>query len=144
MDGTLGTATPSTVQWANYDLKGVASFRVLASADNGKSWTGIPGCTSLPGTATQCTWSAPGPVTDNGRVQVEVYDAAGTRLAFDASDIFRIVSGPSTSLPDVWRQADVGSVGAIGSAAFDGSTFTVRGPAPTSGAPPTSSTGRSR
>ena len=66
-------------------------------------------------------------MTDNARVQVEAYDAAGARIAFVPSYRFRIVSGPSLALPEGWRDADIGSVGAIGSATYAGSTFTVKG-----------------
>ena len=123
---TLGTSSPYTIKWA-FNITAVAAFRALASADDGKTWTAIPGCTTLPRTATQCTWSTPGPVTDNARVQVEAYDAAGARIAFVPSYRFRIVSGPSLALPAGWRDADIGSVGAIGSASYAGSTFTVKG-----------------
>ena len=50
------------IEWV-FNLTAVAAFRVLASADDGKTWTAIPGCTGLSRTATQCTWSTPGPVT---------------------------------------------------------------------------------
>ncbi len=125
--GTLFTASPYTIEWSSRNLTGLASFRVLSSADNGRTWSVVPGCASLPATATSCVWSAPGPVTDNGLLQVEAFNSAGVRLGFDASGPFRIVAGRSTALPSGWTQADVGSVGAIGSATFDGGTFAVKG-----------------
>ena len=123
----LGTATPYTIRWDLANLTGLASFRLSASADNGKTWTGITGCASLAASATDCLWNSPGPVTDNGRVQVEAFNSAGTRIAFDVSESFRILSGPSTALPEVWFHRDIGGVGASGGATFDGSTFTVTG-----------------
>jgi regulation of enolase protein 1 (concanavalin A-like superfamily) len=123
----LGTATPYTIRWEDANLTGLTSFRVSASADNGKTWTAIPGCTSLAATATTCLWNAPGPVTNNGRVQVEALNAAATRIAFDVSESFQINGGPSAALPEGWRHNDVGRIGAGGAATFDGSTFTVTG-----------------
>ena len=123
----LGTATPYSIHWFDANLPGLASFRVSASADNGKTWTAIPGCSSLAAAATDCLWNLPGPVTNNGRVQVEAFNAAGARIDFDVSESFQIVSGPTTALPPFWHDVDIGSVGAFGSATFDGSTFTVKG-----------------
>ena len=127
IDETLGTETPYTIRWSSRNLAGVASQRVRASADNGKTWSTIPGCANLPSTATQCGWNTPGPASEVARVQVEAFNSGGTRLAFDASERFRIVSGPSNALPFGWQANDVGSVGAAGSSAYDGSTFTVQG-----------------
>jgi regulation of enolase protein 1 (concanavalin A-like superfamily) len=127
IDETLGTATPYTILWSSRNLTGLASFRVRSSGDNGKSWTTVPGCSALPSTATQCVWNAPGPVSDAARVQVEAFNSGGTRIAFDASERFRIVSGASTALPSGWFSRDVGPVGAAGSATYDGTAFTVKG-----------------
>jgi len=123
----LGTGTPYPIHWFDSNLSGLVSFRVSASADNGKTWAAIPGCSSLAAAATDCLWHQPGPVTNNGRVQVEAFNAAGTRIDFDVSESFQIVSGPTTTLPPFWSHVDIGSVGAFGSATFDGSTFTVKG-----------------
>jgi regulation of enolase protein 1 (concanavalin A-like superfamily) len=123
----LGTATPSTIRWESANLTGLRSFRLSSSADNGKTWTAIPGCGSLAATVTDCVWNLPGPVTNNGRVQVEALNAAGTRVAFDVSESFQIAAGSSTALPEGWRHNDVGRIGASGSATFEGSTFTVTG-----------------
>jgi regulation of enolase protein 1 (concanavalin A-like superfamily) len=127
IEETLGTATPYTLVWGSRNLTGAASFRVQSSADNGKTWTTIPGCGSLPATATKCVWNTPGPPTDAARVQVEAFNGSGTRLAFDVSERFHIVAGPTTALPFGWSQHDVGTVGAAGSSTYDGTTFTVKG-----------------
>lgn len=126
IDDTLGTGTPFTIRWGS-SIPGVASFRVQASADNGRTWSTISGCGSLPATAMQCVWNTPGPVTDNARVQVEAFNTGGTRLGFSASERFRIVSGPTTALPFGWYNTDVGAVGVPGSGTYSGTTFTVKG-----------------
>jgi hypothetical protein len=124
-EGVL-SATPYSIEWASANLPGLSAFGVIASANNGKTWTPITECTSLPATATQCLWTAPGPLTDTARIQVEAFDAVGNRIDFEASASFRIVPRP-TSLPQGWHDGDVGMTGAPGSAAYDGTTFTVRG-----------------
>jgi regulation of enolase protein 1 (concanavalin A-like superfamily) len=116
-----------TIRWGSSNTGAVASYRVLASANDGQSFTPISGCSSLPATASSCVWQTPGPLTTTARVQVEAYDAASNRLTFAASDRFQIVSGPPTALPTGWFSRDVGRVGEPGSATFDGTTFTVNG-----------------
>jgi regulation of enolase protein 1 (concanavalin A-like superfamily) len=123
----LGTETPYTIRWESANLTGLASFRLSASVDNGKTWTAIPACAGLGASATDCLWNSPGPATDNGRVQVEAFDSAAARIAFDVSESFRIVTGHSTALPEGWQHNDIGTVGASGAATFDGTTFTVTG-----------------
>ena len=123
----LGTETPYTIRWESANLTGLASFRLSASVDNGKTWTAIPGCAGLGASATDCLWNSPGPATDNGRVQVEAFDSAAARIAFDVSESFRIVTGHSSALPEGWQHNDIGTVGASGAATFDGTTFTVTG-----------------
>ncbi|MGH9144819.1 MAG: FG-GAP-like repeat-containing protein, partial [Vicinamibacterales bacterium] len=126
IDETIGTDTPFTIRWFS-NVPGVASYRVQASADDGRTWATISGCGSLPATAMQCMWNTPGPVTDNARVQVDAFDGGGARLGFDASERFRIIPGPTTALPFGWYNADVGAVGAPGSGTYNGTTFTVKG-----------------
>jgi regulation of enolase protein 1 (concanavalin A-like superfamily) len=127
LDETLGTQSPYTIRWFSRNLAGLASFRLSSSGDNGKTWTPIPGCESLPASATSCVWTAPDPVTDAGRVLIEAFNSSGSRIAFDPSDRFRIIAGVSTALRYGWWQADVGPVGAPGTAIDDGTTITVAG-----------------
>jgi hypothetical protein len=123
----LGADTPFTIAWSQRNLTGVDHIRVSSSPDNGRSWIAVPGCESLPAGATSCTWHAPGPVSYFTRVQIEALDAGGSRVAFDASSRFRIVSGAAASLRSGWDHADVGAVGVAGSASDDGTTMTVAG-----------------
>jgi regulation of enolase protein 1 (concanavalin A-like superfamily) len=124
---TVGTQSPYTVRWSAENLVGATSLRLLSSSNDGQTFTPISGCTSLPVTATECAWTSPGPVTSTGRLRIEARDASGNVLYFSASERFRIISGPSISLPPGWSAADVGAVGAQGSSTSNGSTFTVRG-----------------
>jgi len=127
LDETVSIQMPYSIRWAVGNAGAVASYRVLFSTNDGQTFTTVPGCASLPATASSCVWSAPGPVSTTARVQVEAYDAASHRLTFTASDRFQIVAGPPTTLPRGWLSRDVGRVGEPGSATFDGTTFTVRG-----------------
>ncbi len=125
-DAVLGTATPHVITWtSNMDRFGVRSFRVRASVDDGKTWTTVPGCAAMPATATQCTWTAPGPVTATGRFLVEAYNATGGLIYFATSPQFRIISGRGT-VPG-WQNSDIGAVGVPGSVSYDGSIVTVKG-----------------
>jgi len=124
---TLGTASPYTIRWFDENLPGLSSFRVSSSGYNGKTWTPIPGCRNLPASATSCVWNAPGPVTDAGRVMVEAINSSVSRITFDSSDRFRVVSGRSPDLRNGWFQQDIGPAGAPGTALDDGSTMTVTG-----------------
>jgi hypothetical protein len=86
----------------------------------------IPECTNLPGTATQCVWTDPGPAGASAAFLVRVTDAQG-----DWGDVvapFTIVQAARGPLPAGWSNQDVGAVAAPGNAAFDSSgTFTIRG-----------------
>jgi regulation of enolase protein 1 (concanavalin A-like superfamily) len=124
---TVGTQSPYTVHWSANNLVGAASLRLLSSSDDGSTFTPVSGCTALPITATECSWMSPGPVTTTARLRIEALDPSGTPVYFAASGRFRIVEGPSISLPPGWFAADVGAVGAPGYATSDGTTFTVRG-----------------
>lgn len=87
-------------------------------------------CTNLPVDARSCTWSDPDPATNNA--DVVVYAMNGTQIvATGTSGAFSIVQS-GTGLPGGWHDADVGRVGAAGSAAYgglqyDGNVFTVSG-----------------
>ncbi len=124
---TVSNQGPYTIRWTAFQLGAVASFRVLSSADHGRTWTTVPGCGGLIASATSCTWAHPGPLSQTALVEVDAYNGDQARLAFQTSDEFQIVSGPRTSLPSGWFNTDVGPVGEPGSATFDGAAFTVNG-----------------
>jgi subtilisin family serine protease len=89
----LFTGAPFVLEWTATDADGVASIDVELSTNNGSTYTGIPGCVGLAGTATSCTWSAPGPVSTTARIRVLARDVLGA-LGGDASNAtFTIASG---------------------------------------------------
>ena len=124
---TVGTRSPYTVRWSATNLVGASSLRLLSSSDDGSTFTPVSGCSALPVSATECSWTSPGPVTTTGRLRIEARDGSGSVVYFDASDRFSIIDGPSVSLPTGWAAADIGAVGAPGHATSDGTTFTVSG-----------------
>ena len=92
-DETLFTTTPFTIRWNAADNIAVERMDVFVSTNGGKAYTPVAGCTGLPGTARDCMWATPGPVTTRGRIRVVATDAAGNSAA-DASDAnFSIVRG---------------------------------------------------
>jgi hypothetical protein len=59
----------------------------------------------------------------DGRIDVDTEE--GT---FASDEVrFRVMAAPPGSLPAGWTSRDIGGVAAVGSASFDGTTFTVRG-----------------
>ena len=123
----VSAQTPYTISWTHANEATIASYRILSSTTDGRTFTPIAGCASLPRTASSCVWANPGPVSTIARVQIEAYDAAGHRLTFSPSGRFEIAAGPPVALPRGWFSRDIGSVGEPGSATFDGTTFTVSG-----------------
>jgi len=89
----LFTATPFTIRWDAADDVALGRMDVFVSTNGGAVYTPVRGCAGLPGTARECTWTTPGPVTTRGRIRVVATDAAGHSAA-DVSDAnFSIVSG---------------------------------------------------
>jgi hypothetical protein len=124
---TVSATTPFTIRFdANPNDPRQDTIDVWSSSNDGETWTRVPGCSNLPPTARECRWAAPGPVSSRAFIRVVAYDN-GVMSAFAVSDRFSIVSGPATSLPDLWVSGDIGTPVPPGSATFDGSAFTVRG-----------------
>jgi hypothetical protein len=89
----LFTGTPVTIRWNAADEVAIATIDVFVSTNGGTVYTAVAGCSGLPGTARECTWASPGPVTTRGRIRVVATDAAGNS-GVDASDAnFSIVNG---------------------------------------------------
>jgi regulation of enolase protein 1 (concanavalin A-like superfamily) len=125
----LGTATPYSIRFAGgfLDEYGATSLRLFSSADDGRTWSAIPGCDNLPLTETQsqCLWTMPGPVTNTGRIMIEAINGSGARVYSATSGQFRIVAG--AGMFPGFQDADFGAVGVPGSTTFDGSVVTVKG-----------------
>jgi regulation of enolase protein 1 (concanavalin A-like superfamily) len=110
----------------------LSSISVSVSSDDGAHFQPILECTSLPGSARFCTWNGATPVTTLGRIRVTATDSAG-QTGSGVSGRFTIRAAPP--IPPMigdWSHADVGAVGAAGSASLDGvvrdgEAFTVSG-----------------
>ena len=85
----LYTGTPYLVTWT---AAGAASFDVAFSTD-GVTFNTITGCSNLPAAARSCTWSAPGPVTTNGRIRVVAHDSGAGTLSDVSDSKFTVLSG---------------------------------------------------
>jgi hypothetical protein len=105
------TTLPYRIRWAAAaGAHALSGFQVY-SAPDGKTFTAVPGCESLPATARECTWSAPGPVSTKTVVRVFGFDAQGTAV-IRTSPAFRILTGtPGVTLrfPDKVTSVAVGS-----------------------------------
>lgn len=118
----LQAGTPYTVTWsASEDT--FTSLSLSYSRDDGRTFTTVPGCGSLPPSARQCTWSNPGPVTDRARLRLVGQNASGEWTA--VSGTFPIIATPV--LPGGWSARDIGAVGAAGTTRFANGTWTLEG-----------------
>ncbi len=73
----VSTGAPYPIRWSASDDGVLVGFDVLFSHDGGLSFRGVPGCTGLAPDARSCTWAAPGPPTEQGRMLVRARDLAG-------------------------------------------------------------------
>jgi len=113
------TVTPGTEPIQQFDL--------IFSPDDGFTTSFIDECRHLAASATSCQWNNP-PVTESGRIQVLAYNAAGDTNAAAKSGLFAVRTTTTSGLPAGWSHADIGSVGAAGSATSSaGDSFTVTG-----------------
>ncbi|MEQ1573000.1 MAG: ExeM/NucH family extracellular endonuclease [Vicinamibacterales bacterium] len=91
----IGLAT--TVRW---NVTGASSVDVLLSRNGGSTYTPIPGCAALPGSATSCAWTPSGPATLNARLRVVAHSTSGQTVS-ETSGRFTIAAGQPT-LAVVW------------------------------------------
>jgi alpha-tubulin suppressor-like RCC1 family protein len=92
----LFTGTPYTIQWTTPQGQSITKFDVHYSTNGGASFTALPGCTALAGSARTCVWKAPRPATTKGRIRVTASDAPGN-TGSDISDAnFNVVSGKAS------------------------------------------------
>ena len=102
------TGTPYAIQWT---AAGATAFDVAVSADGGATYSAIPGCTGLAGSARSCLWTTPGPATANARIRVTARDAGGS-LADTSNAAFSVVSGTASltvSFPNNAVNVGIGS-----------------------------------
>jgi hypothetical protein len=124
---TLGS--PYTIRWEASDFDGIADIDVVFSPTGGVggSFEPIAECTNLPGTATECTWANPRPLTENGYIHVFVTDTTGLQGGSSSGRFTIANADQGDRLPPGWANVDVGAVGAAGSASFASGVYTVRG-----------------
>lgn len=79
------TNTPFLIEWTATDADGVERIDVHVSTNGGASYAPLPACTGLSGTATQCHWQSPSPVSTKIRVRVIATDTQG-EVGLDQSD----------------------------------------------------------
>jgi hypothetical protein len=118
----IQAGTPYTVTWFATD-DAFTSLSLSYSSNDGRTFTTVPGCGSLPPTARQCTWSNPGPVTERARLRIVGRTAAGDWTA--PSGTFSIIATPV--LPAGWAARDIGAVAAAGTTRFANGTWTLEG-----------------
>jgi hypothetical protein len=112
---------PVMVVWDVIDESGILqSYSLSYSIDEGRTFTPVPGCQNLGATVRQCPWQNPGAITDTALLRLIA--PGGGRNWIAISGQFSI-----TARPPGWTSADIGEVGAAGSTAFAGGTWTIEG-----------------
>lgn len=119
----IQAGVPYTIRWDVVRGESIASYQVVYSRDDGRTFTVVPGCGTLGAAVRECTWNNPGPLTDRGRIRV--VGRAQTENWILLSRRFSILADPI--LPIGWSSADIGAVAARGRAAVDDGTWTVEG-----------------
>jgi hypothetical protein len=112
---------PYTVHWSIYDPEGVLTSASLSySLDDGRTFTALPGCQNLPPRTGQCVWQNPGPV--GNLVRLRLVASSPARQFIAVTQRSSIVASPGG-----WTSADIGAVGAAGTAVYSGRGWTVEG-----------------
>jgi len=115
---TVQGGTPYTVRWtASGDLSSVTHWS-LAFTTDGTGFSPIAECSNVPADARECTWDNPNPPTPGA--QIIVTNGSETSEVSGISGVFAIAGPSGGVIGDGWAHADVGAVGAAGSATFDG------------------------
>jgi len=89
-DTTWHVYVKSTYKWTSADNIGVVAYSSYLSTNNGLSYTKLDSSATNPGSSMY--QSGPPNVTDQAKIQVRVYDAAGN-MAIGTSEIFKISNG---------------------------------------------------
>jgi subtilase family serine protease len=84
---------PVPITWTASDPDGLVGFDVLLSTDSGATYGPLPACSSLDGSARQCTWPSPEPATTTARLRIVARDTSGDSSFDQTSGNFSIVSG---------------------------------------------------
>jgi hypothetical protein len=111
----VSTRAAYSIRWAAGAGKAPFKSFHVAMAPNGKTFTPVAGCETLPASARTCVWSAPGPVTNHAVVQVTAVDTAGGK-SVTTSGTFRVQSTAPTlavKFPDTPTTVGIGSTHAL-------------------------------
>ncbi len=112
---------PYPVVWTAYGATDILEgYSLSYSSDDGRTFVPVPGCQNLAASARQCLWQNPGPVTSTGLLRLVA--PGGGRNWIALSSRFAIAG-----VPPGWTSADIGAVGAAGSAGFAAGVWTVAG-----------------
>jgi hypothetical protein len=125
----VAAGTPYTIRWnATAGSAPITRFDVEFSTDDGARYGFVPGCSNLPASARSCQWNDPDPPTERARVFVLAESTNGPSGGATTNPFsIRSGSGGGGGLPTGWSQADIGAVGAAGSASVTNGVWTVKG-----------------
>ena len=126
----VAAGTPYTIRWtATAGSAPINRFDVAFSTDDGAHYRFVPGCSNLAGSARSCQWNDPDPPTETARVFIVAgsIDGPSGSATTDRFSIRPGSGGGGGGLPSGWSQADIGAVGAAGSATVANGTWTVKG-----------------
>ena len=105
------------IEWtASAAATAIVSFDVGYSTDGGVTFTAIPECTALPGSARSCMWTAPGPASSAARVRVTAATASGSQVRDSSNGSFTVLPGSGSiavTAPNTAVSWGVGSVQTI-------------------------------
>ena len=118
----IQAGVPFLIEWGEGRTGSLTGIAVEYSLDDGRTFATVPGCGAVALGVMQCRWASPGPLTDRGRVRVIGRGDGGW---ISVSGRFAIVAEPA--LPDPWETADIGAVGARGTASVTDGTWTIEG-----------------
>jgi regulation of enolase protein 1 (concanavalin A-like superfamily) len=115
---------PYTIRWTAPATLGSEHVRVSSTVNGGGTWTEIAECRNTLVSAGECVWQNPGPDSDQAFISMATTDGNVPGSGATGRFTIRAASG---SLPPPWQHADVGAVGAAGSAVVVNDVFTIAG-----------------
>jgi hypothetical protein len=123
------TDSPVAITWtaASHNGSPLARIDVAFSLDDGAVWEPIAECLTLDGSATSCQWNSVGQASEQARIRVTAIDSQNAIGTGDSGRFSIRSGGGGGSLPAGWLHADIGAVGAAGSASVTNGMWTVKG-----------------
>jgi hypothetical protein len=89
----LFSGSPYLIRWEASDTAPISFFDVFFSVDGGTTFGAVPGCSAVTGTARNCNWASPGPLSTQGRIRVVAEDIWGNSSIDESDSSFSIVTG---------------------------------------------------